>query len=99
MKHVVFSPQAARDLESIADYIAVDNAGRAATFIQQIRKRCLALAEFPESARRFPELGENAHWLAYRRYVILYRNLPNEVSIERIIHGARDIIALVTDRD
>jgi toxin ParE1/3/4 len=99
MKRVVFSPQAARDLEAIADYIAAENPGRAITFIQQIRKRCLALAAFPESARRFPELGANAHWLAYRRYVILYRNLPEEISIERIIHGARDIIALVTDRD
>ncbi|MBI3703746.1 MAG: type II toxin-antitoxin system RelE/ParE family toxin, partial [Rhizobiales bacterium] len=32
-------------------------------------------------------------------YIILYRDLPNEISIERIIHGARDIMALIDPKD
>jgi addiction module RelE/StbE family toxin len=95
MKQVVFSPQAERDFESIADYIAQDNPRRAVTFVSELRKRCLLLGRHLRSARRFGLLGASAHILPYGNYVILYRNLATEVSIERIIHGARDILALV----
>ena len=47
MKRVVFSPQAKRDLQSIADYIAVDIAARAVTFIEEIEERCRKLEIFP----------------------------------------------------
>jgi toxin ParE1/3/4 len=99
VKRVVFSPEAAGDLEAIADYIAADNPRRALSFIKEIRRRCQLLGRFPLSARRFPELGPNAHILPYRTHVILYRNTPSEVSIERVLHGARDILALIGDSD
>jgi len=97
MKRVVFSPQAERDLESVADYIAQDNPRRAATFVGELRDRCGLLGRHPRSARRFPELGASAHIFSYGNYVILYRNLATEVSIERVIHGARDVLALMKD--
>ena len=96
MKPVGFAPEALRDLESIADYIAADNPIRALTFVREIKERCDKLGSFPQSARRFPELGNDAHIVPYRNYVILYRNLSHEVSIERVIHGARDILALIS---
>ncbi len=99
MKPVAFAPQAVRDLEAITDYIAADNPKRAQTFVREIRGRCRLLGNFPESARRFPELGKDARILPYRNYIILYRNLPREVSIERVIHGARDILVLLSDTD
>ena len=99
MKQVGFAPQAVLDLEAIADYIATDNPARAVTFVREIRERCRLLGDFPESARRFAELGKEARILPYGNYVILYRNLPHEVSIERIIHGARDILALLSDTE
>jgi toxin ParE1/3/4 len=97
VKRVVFSPQAKRDLQKIADYIAIDNPDRAVTFIEEIEERCLRLGEFPRSARPFPELGTNAHILPFGNYVILYRDLADEVSIERVVHGARDILVLISD--
>jgi toxin ParE1/3/4 len=99
MKPVGFAPQAIVDLEAIASYIATDNPARAASFVREIRERCRMLGEFPESARRFPDLDEDARILPYRNYVILYRNLPHQVSIERVIHGARDILAVLSDSD
>ena len=99
MKRVVFSRQAKLDLQSIADYIAVDNPSRALTFVEEIEARCLALGDFPFSARPFPELGPNAHILPHGNYVILYRALAMEVSIERVVHGARDILAIISDED
>ncbi len=99
MKPVAFRPQAVRDLEEIADYIAVDNPTRARTFVGEIRERCRLLANFPESARRFPALGKDARILPYRNYVIVYRNQPHRVLISRVIHGARDILAALADSD
>ncbi len=99
MKPVSFRPQAVRDLEAIADYISTDNPMRARSFVQEIRERCRLLGDFPESARRFPELGKDAHILPYRNYVIIYRNLPRRVLISRVIHGARDILSVLSDTD
>jgi toxin ParE1/3/4 len=97
VKRAVFSPQAKRDLQSIADYIAADNPLRALTFVGEIEARCFKLADFPRLARTLPELGAHAHILPHGNYVILYRDLPDEVSIERVVHGARDIMALLED--
>jgi toxin ParE1/3/4 len=96
MKRVVFSPKAERDLESIADYIARDNPRRAVTFVAELRDRCSLLGRHPRSARRFPQLEASAHIFHYGNYVVLYRNLATQVSIERVLHGARDILALIT---
>ena len=97
MKPLRFAPTADRDLESIGDYIAVDNPRRAVLFIQEIRKRCSLLAEFPQSARPLPELGSNARIVSYKRSVIVYRDRPDEVLVVRVIHGARDIQAILKD--
>ena len=97
MKPVVFSRKAEQDLEDIADYIAADDPRRAASFVRELRERCFALGTLPASARPFPGLVPDGHIFPYRNYVILYRNLSRHVSIERVLHGAREILALISD--
>jgi toxin ParE1/3/4 len=99
VKPVAFRPQAVRDLDAIAEYIAADNPTRAQSFVQEIRGRCRLLGDFPESARRFPELGKHARILPYGNDVIIYRNLTHQILISRIIHGARDILATLSAAD
>lgn len=99
MKPVIFTPEAKRDLAAIADYIATDNPRRAVTFIEELEDRCKALAKAPHAPRQFLQLGPDAHILPYGNYLILYRDLPHEVSIARIMHGARDIMALIAPDD
>ncbi|HLF23431.1 MAG TPA: type II toxin-antitoxin system RelE/ParE family toxin [Burkholderiales bacterium] len=98
-KPVRFSPRAERDLEDIADYIARDNPPRALSFVRELRERCDKLGSSPHAPRHFPQLGPDAHILPYGNYVILYRDLTREVSIARILHGARDIVALIAPDD
>jgi toxin ParE1/3/4 len=95
LKPVVFSPLAEADLEAIADFIAKDNPSRALTFVEELRSRCEKIGRSPEAARAFPALAPNARIVPHRRYVILFRNFPGEISIERILHGARDIASIV----
>jgi len=95
LKLVSFSPLAEADLEGIADFIAKDNPSRAASFVNELRSRCEKTGRSLEAARPFFALAQDARIVPYKRYVILFRNLPDEVSIERILHSARDIMSII----
>jgi plasmid stabilization system protein ParE len=95
MLPVVFSHRAADDLEAIADFIAQDTPARAVAFLQKLRQQCLNIGRFPNAQPRFPELGDRARVMPYKNYVVLYQVWDDVVSIERIIHGARDILSLI----
>jgi toxin ParE1/3/4 len=91
MSRCEFRPAAAKDLESIADYIAEDNPSRAVTFIQEIREKCRLLAEMPKSAPARPELGRDIRSRPAGNYVIYYQPLSDGVEIIRILHARRDV--------
>ena len=55
----VFSPRAEFDLEEIGDYIARDNPTRAISFLDELRERCIKIADWPLLAPLRPELGED----------------------------------------
>lgn len=97
---VVLSEQAERDLEEIGDFIAVDDPGRARSFVREIRASCAGLASMP---RRFPVVGQR-NGLAVRRrthgaYLIFYREASSRVEVIRILHGTRDHIRLLFPED
>lgn len=92
--YCVFSPRAEFDLEEIGDYIARENPSRAVSFIKKIRKRCAKIVENPAAAPLRNELGEGIRMVAFGRYLIFYTVGDENVRIERILHGSRDISAL-----
>ena len=55
---LAFTPLAEQDLEAIADYIAADNAGRAQSFVRELRTHCQRITLNPPGYRLRPELGE-----------------------------------------
>ena len=46
--------------------------------------------------RRRAEFGASHRSLSVGNYVIFYRNLDTRLSIERVVHGARDTSSLFT---
>lgn len=84
------TPLAEQDLESIADYIAIDNPHRAITFVRELRQRIVLN---PAGYRLRPELGKDIRSCAYGHYVIFFEASASEVTIVRILHGARDLPA------
>jgi toxin ParE1/3/4 len=94
-----FSPQAEQDLEEIGDYIAEDNPSRALSFVQALRVRCNEIAHFPEAVPARPELGPGLRMAPFWRYLIFYTYNPEQIRIERIIHGTSDLLAIFRDLD
>ena len=92
-----YSAAALDDLTSIAKYIARDNAPRARSFAAELRLSCSVLARQPGVGRLRPDLGVGVRLFPHGNYVILFSALSGGgVRIERVLHGARDLSAAVT---
>lgn len=89
---VEFSPKAFEDLDTIADYVAIDSAAIAVKFINSLIDRCLEIPLAPKGYIERPELGDNVKTLAFKDYLIIYRLASDVIRIERIIHGSRDYL-------
>ncbi len=88
---LVFSDSAKQDLADIGDAIARDSPKRAVAFIRELRasaaklsRRSAAFAVLP----RYAHLG--IRHKVHGNYLIFYRVEQDQVSIIRILHGARD---------
>jgi len=79
---------ALNNLEAIAAYIALDNPGRALSFIGEIKDKTQMLARFPAIGRpgRVPGTRE---LVVHKNYVLPYRVKDNSVQIIRVHHVAR----------
>jgi toxin ParE1/3/4 len=94
---VLFSALVEGDLETIGDYIAADSPARAVSFVRQLRAQCLKLGQNPVLYRLRPDIGPEVRLVPMGRYVILYRIVGEVVRVERVVHGARDLPALLDD--
>ncbi len=96
---LTLTPLAEQDLETIGDYIAADNPTRAVSFIRELRDQCHRIAANPPGYRLRPELGDDIRSCAHGNYGIFFVATPEEVTIIRVLHGARDIPAILAPDD
>ena len=85
---LVFRPAARNDLEAIYDYIQAENPPAAAKYIADIQTGCERLVEMPRRGRRY---NTDHFYIGVRNHLIFYTYDDAVVTIERIIHGKRDI--------
>ncbi|VVD85798.1 type II toxin-antitoxin system RelE/ParE family toxin [Pandoraea anhela] len=91
-------PEAIVDLENVGDYIALDNPRRAVTFIQELRDKCLSLADMPYAfpvVPRYERFGIRHR--VYGNYQIFYRVVESDARIDivHILHSARNYAAIL----
>lgn len=89
---VIFTAGAIRDLQDIAEYIALDNPRRARTFVRELANKARDIGQNPngfQSVSRYRDLGVRRR--VYGSYLIYYRLFPSHVSITHFLHGARDL--------
>lgn len=97
---LVFSPEAEADLETIGDYIALDNPARAMIFIQRLRAACSELAEHPRRFKRLDRFRQReVRRRVHQTYLIVYEVAETHVAIVRIVHGAMDQDVVFADID
>jgi plasmid stabilization system protein ParE len=90
MAEVIWSPEALRDLEDIAAFIARDSEYHAATFVQRLIDATDGLAEFPESGRVIPEMADaRFREVIEGGYRIMYSVRGDVIHIDAVLHGAR----------
>lgn len=91
--------QATADLDAIAEWIGRDNPLRAISFVAELLDRCRSLSDLSDYPDRFPihrELrGETVRKLAHQHHAILYVRLADRVEVVHVVHGARDLDALI----
>lgn len=101
--NVTKRPQVIRDLLELATYIAEDNLDMSDRFLAAAEETFNQLA-------KMPEIGKNCQFVhprlanvrqqaikGFKNYLVFYRLVDSKVEIIRVIHGARDIAAILDD--
>ena len=95
MKSLRLRPQALADLDAIWLYIAEDNMQAADGVIDNFTETFRLLCVTPHMGTLTPQLAEDLRRFPTRGYVIFYSVTAETLVVERVLHGARDIEALL----
>jgi plasmid stabilization system protein ParE len=90
MAEVRWTPQAAEDLEAIAEFIAADSPRFAGLFVMDTLEAVNRLSSFPRLGRMVPETGNpSIREILLGNYRIVYRVRRETVEILTVWQGAR----------
>jgi len=99
---VIWTEGAARDLEEIASFIAVDSPTNARALMKRLKDRAWTLRTMPHRGRYVPELLELGlrAWreLVIHPYRLIYRIEAKKVLVNALLDGRRDLRDVLLDR-
>lgn len=96
---LTITDMARTDLDTIWEYIAEDNPEHADRILRSIYEEILRVGHSPGLGHRRTDLLRDASVLFWPsgRYLILYRSSSQETVILAVLHGSRDIPAILRD--
>ena len=94
MARILRAPRAAEDLIEIWAWIAADDAAAADRMLDLIEAKLRLLADNPALGPARPDIARELRLFPIRRYVVLYRALPDGIEVVRVVHRMRDLLAL-----
>lgn len=94
---VEFADFARSDLLDIALRIAERSPVAAHRYVDRIEARAIRIGELPHAGSPRPQWGEGMRVVIFEKYLIIHRVRNDAVQILRILHGARDIDALLAE--
>ena len=97
MPRVAFARRAQIDLSAIADFIAESNPRAARRVILGIRDACRLIASHPSMGRVQAHLIPGLRSHPHGSHVIFYRPIDGGIEVVRVLHGARDIDAALSE--
>lgn len=87
---LVWTDQAARDLDAIADFIAVDDAVAAVQWVDQLVAAAERVPHSPRMGRKVPEFArEDVRELIHGNYRIVYRVTAESIEVLTVFEGHR----------
>jgi len=90
MAQVRWTPQAADDLDTIAEFIARDSPHFAALLVANVLQAVDRLIDFPESGRIVPEIdNKSIREVILGSYRIIYHRRREAVEVLTVHHAAR----------
>jgi plasmid stabilization system protein ParE len=96
MAQVRWSLTAGNDLQDIEDFIARDSVLHAIAFVDRVVESTETLLKTPQIGRMVPEFNRpDLRELLFRDYRIVYLLQDDAAFILRVVHGSRDLLALV----
>ena len=95
MAAVTFSPKARQDLLDIGEYIAKDSRPNARRFVGKQMEQCKRIGNAPLGFAGREDLAPGLRMAALGRHVIFFRLIDRKVRIERVLHGARNLPAVL----
>jgi toxin ParE1/3/4 len=96
MGRLTITAHARTDLEEIHSHIAKDNPEAARRFVQKLRDKARQLSETPGMGRsRAEDLRPGLFSFPVGDYILFYREQPGGIVLVRVIHGSRDLPALL----
>ena len=101
MRRMVLTDSALRDVDDIWDYIAADSPRSADHLIERIYREILRIATSPRIGHARLDLvtQESLLFWAVAGYLIVYRSTTAETTILAVLHGSRDIPAVLRERE
>lgn len=96
--NIRFLPEASRDLDSIFDYILMDNPTNAENMLNKIIKSIQILEDYPFSnvILKHKSLSRyNFRTLIVNPYIVFYSVIEENVFIYRVLHGAMDYVNIL----
>lgn len=93
---VLITTEAEAGLEAIGDYIALDNPLRAQSFVRDLYRLCLEIADMPQAWPLVPRYEHHGvRRRVHGRYLIFYRTGADRITILHILNGAMDVEAIL----
>ena len=98
MSKVILTALAARDLESIGEFIALDNIAAAERVLDYLTDQLKLISLNPSIGRDRPDLWSGVYCFTVgrtqwrSRYLIFYRPIKGGIEVARIIEGHRHIL-------
>jgi len=91
MKPLILSGRSLEDLEAILTYISRDKPLAALNFVNELRQQCDFLPTAPQIGERRDDLAPGLRLITFRGYGIYYRELEDQLRVERVLHPSLDV--------
>jgi toxin ParE1/3/4 len=102
-RQIFKSSVALQDLADCATYLGEQSPGLEARFLDAVEQTVDQIAELPAIGGFYdtqnPTLKDIRVWRVrgFEKFLIFYRLAESEIELVRVLHGARDIAAILTD--